>query len=134
MAPTMRPMVLPEMPDPPLPAPATVVEVVLVLDVDVDVDEGTVVVARSLVVGGEVVGVTVVGVVDVAPLGEVVVWANAAGAEKIAPSTSTVNTVNTVDTVDTNRRNMSALRHFRHDRLTAAPVARADPTVGTARR
>jgi len=133
MAPTMRPMVLPEMPDPPLPAPApaTVVEVVLVLDVDVDVDEGTVVVARSLVVGGEVVGVTVVGVVDVAPLGEVVVWANAAGAEEIAPRTSTVNTV---DTVDTNRRNMSALRHFRHDRLTAAPVARADPTVGTARR
>jgi len=61
-----------------LSAPATVVEVVLD---DVDVDLATVVVVGALVVGGAVVGAIVLGFVGVTTVDDVVVWADAPGAE-----------------------------------------------------
>jgi len=66
--------------DPPLSARATVVDVVLVLD-EVDVDLATVVVVRALVVGGAVVGAIVLGLVGVTTVDDVVVCADAPGAE-----------------------------------------------------
>jgi len=80
ITPTIKAIVLPEMPPPPLSAATTVVDVELVVGAVV-VDEATVVVTRGRDVGGVVVRGTVVGGVVVTTGAVVVVWADAAGAD-----------------------------------------------------